>query len=439
MFRKKKSRRRDYPEHLPRVRTTVEIPPEERICDCGEPMAEIDEEVTRELERIEITVVHEIVRKKYACKRCEAGVLTAAAPTRPIPKGMLGPGFLSHVITERFANHMPYYRLSKKYESEGLDLSRQVLSSSMGRVSELLEPIYDVLGESVIRSDVIFTDDTPVVVLESAGGGKRLGRFWAHVDLEGTHYLTFSESRSRDEPMRVLGGFKGWMHADAFKGYETLYMPEGAIHVGCMAHARRYFERALDQEPELADQALNRIGALYGKEGKELTPEERLKLRRARAGPLLEELRAWLALTETKVLPKGAMAKAIRYTLSQWDSLVRYLEDGRLKIDNNTAENAVRPIALGRKNWLFVGNEHGGKTACVLMSILRTAMTLGLNVREYFRDILLRMAGAKESEKRELARELIPSRWKQRFEPEIRDHQASILERWIEQAKAASE
>jgi transposase len=435
----KRGKRNGFPEHLHRVRTTYELPEDQRQCACGQAMPAIGVELSKRLERVEFCVVHEIARTKYDCKVCEAGALTAPGPTQPFAKSLLGPGMLAHLAVERFAQHMPYYRLEKKYAAEGIHLSRAVLSESAGRTGDLLVPIWRVLGRLTVGSDTIWTDDTPTVTLECAAGGRREGRFWIHRDLEDRHYYTFSESRSATEPERVLKDFRGWMHADGYKGYGRLFVPQGATHVGCWAHARRYFVRALTTDKKLAGEAIERIGELYkiDRELAHLEPAARSRERRRRMKGPLKRLRTWLAVTEAKVLPKSPLGRAVRYTLGQWRSLTRFPLDGRLRLDNNLAENALRRIAVGRKNWLFVGNEHGGQTAAVLMSLIATAEAIGLDARTYLRDVILRMAAAAPQDREALAEDLTPQRWREIYAEGVRDHQLAILERLLEQWRPA--
>jgi len=238
--RQRHGRRRDFPEHLPVVRTVCELEDDQRQCACGGTLKEFGEETSRELERVETTIVHEIARKKYSCPACGEGVVTAPWRGRVIEKGLLGPGFLAHVITERFGHHMPYFRLESKYKSEGLDLSRSVLCESMTRCSELLEPIADVLRQGVVGSGVIFTDDTPVTVARSNDGGPREGRVWVYRDREGHHWYDFTPTRKRDGPLGVLKGYKGFIHADAYAGYDQLFLPDGATER--LALEMRYLE-----------------------------------------------------------------------------------------------------------------------------------------------------------------------------------------------------
>jgi transposase len=426
--RRKKGRRSRFPDHLPVVRTVCELKEDERTCACGGELKEFGEEVARELERVETTVVHEIARKKYACTTCKEGVVTAPWRDRVIPKGLLGPGFLAHVIVERFNNHLPYYRIESQLKSEGLDLSRSVLCESTARCAELLEPIAEELRREVLVSEVIHTDDTPVTLARSPAGGSREARIWVYLNKKGRHWYDFTLSRKRDGPARVFKDFTGYIQADAYKGYDGLFVPGGAIEVACMAHVRRKFVEAEASDRELSKAAVDRIRRLFQIEeaAADLTDEERRRLRQEKARPLLEEFRAWLDLAHTQVLPKSPMGEAVGYARNQWAALTRYLEDGRLSLSNNAAERALRPIAVGRKNWLFFQREGGGKTAAILMSLLMTAKAAGVNPGDYFKDVLLRI-----SEPGVDVKSLTPHGWKERFEPEVTARKHEILQRLV--------
>ena len=348
--RKKKGRRTEFPTHLPVVRTECELEADQLTCGCGGELKAIGEEVTRELERVETTVVHEIARKKYACPECEERVVTAPWRGKVIEKGLLGPSFLAHVITERFGNHLPYYRLEAKYKSEGLDLSRSVLCESTARCAELLEPVAAELRREIVASDVIHTDDTPVTLARSSAGGSREARIWVYLDRAGHHWYDFTESRKRDGPARVFADYTGYIQADAYGGYDKLFVPGGATEVACWAHVRRKFIEAESTEGELSRAAVDQIRELFRIEeaAADLTDDARRSLREEQSRPRVEAFRAWMDLAETQVLPKGPLAKAIGYAKNQWNALTRFLEDGRLSLSNNAAERALRPIAIGR-------------------------------------------------------------------------------------------
>lgn len=245
------------------IRSTFELPLDQRGCACGSKLEPIGEELSRELERLEISVVHEIARTKYACKACANGVKIAAGPERVIDKGILGVGFLAHVLVERFGQHMPYNRLEAKYAAEGFDLSRSVLCESSVRCAELLAPIAEQIKRDALASGVIQADDTPVTIQEDSYENSRTGRMWVYRGLGAQVFFDSTESRSRDGPADVLKDFVGYMQADAFPGYDALYKDGRIVEVGCWAHARRYFIEAEDGEPDLSREAVRRIGELY--------------------------------------------------------------------------------------------------------------------------------------------------------------------------------
>jgi len=423
--RKKKGRRSKFPDHLPVLRTTFELKGEDLVCPCSGTLEAMGEERSKELERVEFSLVHEIVRVKYCCRTCQEHVVTAPGPDRVIDKGLLGVGFLAHVLSERFLNHMPYHRQEKKYGSEGLSLSRSVLSSSAIRCAELLEPIVTQLRREIIGSDIVHTDDTPVTMLEDSQGRKRQARVWIYRDREGRCFFDFTETRSRDGPQAILGDFKGYLVADAFPGYDKFFTHGTATEVACWAHARRKFVAAESSEPDLAKEALCRIGELYGIEklGKDLEAEARGELRIRESVPRLQALRNWFAETRPQVLDKGPMGKAIDYALSNWEALVRYTEDGRLPIDNNAAERALRGVAVGRKNWMFVGNQAGGETAAGMYSLVESCKAAGVNPKEYLQDVLLRIAKCSDVKK------LTPHGWKKHFLPEVERRRHDALRR----------
>lgn len=421
---RRRGRRREFPEDLPRARTTYELPEEQRIC-CGRPMQPIGHEVSQQLERIETMLVHEVARTKYACTCCSEGVRTAPGPSRPIDRGLLGTGFLAHVIVERFARHMPYHRLEKKYASEGLSLSRSVLCRSTLRCAELLAPIVEQMKREVLASPIVQTDDTPVTIQASKGGGRKRGFAWVYKDMQGRHVFDFTESRSRDGPIAFLGDYQGFLQADAFPGYDVFFTQGGATEVACWAHARRRFVEAEATEPRLAKQALAEIRALYALEAQakrqSLDADAIRELRQSQARPILERLADRMLAWQLAVLEKSPMGTAIRYAQAQWAALTRYTEDGRLAIDNNLAENALRGIAVGRKNWLFVGHEEAGQRGAVLMSLVRTAEAIGVEPRTYLADVLTRISVCSD-----VAR-LTPHGWKQHFAAEIAERRHRLL------------
>jgi transposase len=426
---KKSGRRNKFPEHVPVVRTTFELPPDERTCaGCGHCLNVIGEEVSKELERVEFTVVHEIARKKYSCKTCQSGVKTAPGPDRVIDRGLLGVGFLAHLVTERFGNHMPYHRLEKKYESEGLDLSRSVLSANGMRVAEILKPIATQVRREILASGYVQTDDTGVLKLEPPAKEAADCEFWAYRSPEmGAVFYDFVEPKVRDGPIELLRDYKGYLQADAHRCYEPLYKSGDIKEVGCWAHARRRFVDAESAEPAIAKEAVDRIREIYLIERRAkdegLSAEARQELRRGESVPRLEAFADWMTATLPKVLEKGPIGTAISYAQKHWRALTRYAEDGRLAIDNNGAERALRSIAVGRKNWTFLGSDAGGETAATLLTLVMSAKEAGVDPRLYIRDVLLRIGRCSD------VTTLTPKGWKARWMPEVDAHRQSIIER----------
>ncbi len=430
--KKPHGRRKEFPEDLPRLRTVFELEGEQRRCTCGSQLEEFGSETTKELERIETCVVHEIVRKKYCCRACQETVVLAPGPARVLDKGLLGVGFVAHVIEERFLHHMPYHRQERKYASEGVVVARSVMCEAVRVAAELLTPIAQWTLKEVLASPFIFTDDTPVVIAESRVGGRKEGRVWVYCDGEGRCAYDFSPSHEAVRPLSLLASYTGYVHADAYKGYDKLFVPDGAIEVACWAHARRYFVKAKASEPALAAEALEHIGRIFAVEraAKDtgLDPPGRQALREAHTRKLLDDYFDWLVTTRPKVLDKGPLGKAIDYSLKLRSALYRFLDDGRLEAENNTAERALRPVAVGRKNWLFFQQEAGGERAAVLYTLVRTCHAIGINPREYLRDVLLRIGTETDIAK------LTPHGWKKHFQAEVRARHQRILDRLVSPA-----
>jgi transposase len=406
--------RKPLPANLPRQRIVHDVAPEQRTCpDCGAQRCCIGEEVREQLDYIPASViVVEHVRPKYACPDCQAHVVIAERLPEPIEKGRPGPGLLAYVITSKYADHLPLYRLEGIFRRQGVALSRQTMCDWMAVCAELLEPIYKEMHRRVLRSNVIGTDDTRVPVQDPSLGKTRTGRLWLYRG-DGDHrYLVFdyTPDRSREGPERVLKGYQGYLQADAYSAYDRLYADKTIIEVGCWAHARRKFYEARTSDPPRAHRALAYVKGLYDveEEAKDLDDAARWAVRQERSRPILDRIHAWLKEQELAVLPKSPMGEAIGYALNHWEALERYLEAGFLPIDNNAVENGERTVALGRKNWLFVGSDKGGRTAAILISLTATCKALGIDPWAYLRDVLERISTHPFSR---LA-ELLPDQWK---------------------------
>src|SRR5271167_975121 len=399
---KTRSRRKPLPEHLPREVVT-HVLHSDSCPDCGGQLRKFGEDVSEQLEYIPDSFkVIRHVRPKFACAGCER-VVEAPAPARPIDHGLPGPGLLAHVLVSKFGDHLPLYRQSEIYAREGVDLDRSTLAGWVGAASELLAPLVDEIRKHVLAASKIHADDTPVPVLAPGNGKTRTGRLWTYVRDERTAgentapavWFAYSSDRKGEHPRQHLKNFKGGLQADAYAGFHHLY-GDGAIYeVACWAHARRKFHEihVIHASPTTSE-ALARIGALYAIEdeirGK--PADVRLNIRQIRARPLLDELRKWMEKALRSLSVKSETAAALRYALSRWRALTRYTIDGRLEIDNSAAERALRAVALGRKNYLFVGSDGGGERAASMYSIIGSAKLNRLDPELYLRTVLAQIA-----------------------------------------------
>jgi transposase len=389
--------RRPLPKELPRKRIEYQLPEAELPCpECGQRRQKIGEEVSEQLEFVPASLhVIQHVRFKYACRCCQEHVAVAGKPAQPIDRGLPGPGLLAHTITSKYSDHLPLYRLEDIFARHGMELSRSTMCSWMRQSADLLWPLYELMVSRVLASKIIWTDDTPVPVLDRTLPKTRQGRFWVYAGDDRHPYSVYdyTASRNRDGPEQFLKGFRGFLQADAFSGYDRLCSGPGVTEVACWAHARRKFYDARTTAPELAHEVLARIGQLYELErhAKELSSNERCALRQCESTRLLNCLGDLLLNQKPRVLPKSPLGQAISYALANWRALCRYVEDGDLSIDNNLSERALRAQAVGRKNWLFVGSDNGGRTAAVLFSMTASCKRHGIDPFRYLADVLERL------------------------------------------------
>ena len=407
------------PEHLERVEILLDIPEEQKVCpETGEPLKVIAVEISEKLEyRPGKLIVNVYKRPQYALpERADsfAGVLAAAMPDHPIAKCKGDVGLLAHVIVSKFADHLPLYRQDGIFEREGVTIPRATQTSWLMQVYESISRLEETLRRAVLENDVLFTDDTPIPLQVKGNGKLKKARLWVYVR-GGTGpplvAYDFSIDRSKKRPLDFLHAYRGYVHADAYSGYDELFRKEGIVEVGCWAHARRKFDEAASSRPQEATDILARIARLYHEvesPSADMTPEERRRFRQERAAPLLKGIFEKLEALRLQTIPSEPLRKAIDYALNQRTALCRYLEDGRLKPDNNLAENAIRPIALGRKNWLFVGSERGGRAAALFMGLVKSCKDCEINPWEYFDDMLRRIMTHPVTH----LRELLPDQWK---------------------------
>jgi transposase len=397
-----KPARRPLPDHLPRE---VVAHPTACACPrCGGALRRLGEDVTEVLDyRPASFRVIRHVRVKFTCRVCET-ITQAPAPSLPIRRGRATPALLAHVLVSKFCDHLPLYRQSEIYSRAGVGLERSTLADWVGQVSTLLRPLIDALERHVMAGDHLYADDTTVPVLSPGTGKTKTGRLWAYLRDERPHAGTvppavryrYSPDRRAEHPRSHLASFRGMLQADGYSGFDGLYANGDISEAACWAHVRRHFydiHVAARQSP-LAREALERIGELYAVEAR-LTgkpPDMRRNLRQAEAKPLLERMHAWFTTTLRRISGRSDIAGAVRYALSRWQALTRYIDDGTLAIDNNPVERAIRPLVLGRKNWLFAGSDAGGERAAALYSLIETAKLNGLDPEAYLRTVLDRIA-----------------------------------------------
>ena len=408
---RKPRRERKLPEHLPRE-TRVHHPKgytAEAPCGCshcGGLLRQIGEDVAEQLEYVpgHFKVIRH-VRPKLACVRCES-IFQASAPSRPIERGLPGPALLAHVMVAKYCDHLPLYRQSRIYARQGVDIERSTMVGWVGQGDELLEPLAAALGRYTLGADKVHADDTPVPVLDPGRGRTKTGRLWVYVRDDrpcGSHdppavWFQYSPDRGGQHPREHLKRYRGILQADAYSGYAKLFDSGQLVHAACMAHARRYYWDVYEAQKRapgsVAEQALQRIAKLYEIEAdiRGHPPDERRRQRRQRAAPLLQDLHEWLSQTLEHVSIKSDLGQAIGYTLGHWKALTRYVEDGRIEIDNNAAERALRGVGLGRKNYLFFGSDAGGQRAAAIYSLVETAKLNGFDPEAYLHEVFERIA-----------------------------------------------
>jgi transposase len=395
-----KAKRKPLPDTLPTEDTVYEAP-----CSCptcgGSSFLKAPDKVTKVLEHVPASVkVVRHIEKRMVCRGCDT-VVSGEVPTLPIVRGKPGPGLLAHILVAKFDDHIPLYRLCEMYDRIGVDISRSVMADWVGRVSVLITPLILMIRAYVAASDRIHTDDTPVDVLDPGKGKTKTGRLWVYV-FDGSGYQDpapravayyYSPDRKGAHPAEHLAGFCGVMHADGYGGYKKLYGNQ-IIEAACMAHVRRKFHDVIKLKASpVAEEALTRIGALYDIEDRirGMSVQARRELRQQHAKPILSGLKSWITDTLPTLPQKHKLAEAMRYTLSRWDALAVYIDDGRVEIDNNIAERAMRPIGIGRKNWLFAGSDSGGERIANLLTIIETAKMNGHNPETYLTAVLTRI------------------------------------------------
>jgi len=396
--------RKPLPASLPRETVSHPPVPTESPCpSCGGKLRYLGEDVSEVLERVpqQFKVIRH-VRPKFSCSCCSQ-IVQAPAARRPIERSIAGAGFLAHILTAKYCDHQPLYRQSQIYARDGIDLDRSTLAGMVGGCGALLTPLAAAIGKHVKAALKIHADDIPIPVLSPGNGKTKTGRLWVYVrddrpwadPAPPAVWFMYSPDRKGERPLGHLKDYHGILQADGYAGFNRLYETGRVVEVACWAHVRRpFYEISVAGDSPIAREALERIQALFAIEAeiRGRSADERRAVRQARAGPLLDDLHRWLHGTLSQLSRKSPLALAIRYALTRWTALTRYRDDGRLELENNAAERALRAVALGRKNFLFLGADSGGERAAAIYSLIGTAKLNGLNPEAYLRYVLKRIA-----------------------------------------------
>lgn len=400
---RKKPGRKPLPADLPRVRIIHDLAEEEKVCPHdGSPLHKIGEDVSEQLEIIPASVrVIQHVRCKYACRCCETGIVAAAMPAQVIPKSIATPGLLAYVAVSKYADALPLYRQSNIFKRIGVELGRATLANWMIRVGEVVMPLLARLEADLNESHVLHMDETPVQVLKEPDR-PATSRSYMWVRMSGASdaaivLYDYDPSRGASVPERLLADYAGYLVTDGYQGYSSVTRRPGITGIGCWAHVRRKFDEALKVQGRTktgkAQYALNEIRKLYAIERQiqEKRASEKLSIRQARAGPIMEKLRTWCQTSLQHVPPQTTLGKALGYLDNEWDRLIRYLDDGEVPIDNNRCENAIRPFVVGRRNWLFSNSQAGARASAAIYSLIETAKHNDLEPYRYLKYVLTRL------------------------------------------------
>lgn len=393
--------REAFPEHLPREEQVLE--PEPICSECGGQMQPLGEDVSEQLGRIKAAYqVIRTIRRKQLCACC-GHIAQPPAPSAPIQRGIAHPSLLADIIVAKYADHQPLYRQSEIAAREGVDLDTASMGRWVGACEALCDPLTEALRRYTMAGGKVHADDTPIPVLAPGNGKTKTGRLWVYVRDDrrsglqepAAAWFAYSPNRQGVHPQRHLAGFKGILQADAYAGFNDLFADGAIREAGCMAHARRKFYDIHARTPsDTTQRALDTIGELYGIEAdiRGKSPTERLLARQEKAKPLLQAYEAWLRAKRETLSSKSDTVKAINYSLNQWAALTLYCDDGAIEIDNNIAENALRCVSLGRKNFLFAGSDSGGERAAAMYSLMGSCKLNGIDPRAYLTVVLTRIA-----------------------------------------------
>ncbi|AZG76614.1 IS66 family transposase [Methylocystis rosea] len=400
--RQRRRNRGALPAHLPRIETIVDI--EDKACPrCKGALHQIGEDVSERLDIVPAQFRVLVTRRpKYACRACEEGVVQAPAPARLIEGGLPTKATVAHVLVSKYADHLPLYRQAQIYGRQGIDLDRSTLADWVGRAAWHLRPVHERLLEHIRASTKIFADETTAPVLDPGRGRTKTGQLWAYarddrpiggVDPPIAVYV-YAQNRKSEQPLAHLYGFSGVVQVDGYPGYRALAQKNSVSLAFCWAHVRRrFYDLAAAGQAPIAKEALTRIGALYAveKDIRGRNADERRAARLDKSRPIVDALKPWLREKLALISQKTKLAEAIRYALSRWDGLTRFIDDGRIEIDSNIVERAIRPIALNRKNALFAGSDGGAEYWAIIASLIETCKLNGVDPQAYMADVLTKI------------------------------------------------
>jgi len=396
------------PEHLQRREIIIEPVNKNESCK------KIGEEVTEELEYEPGKLfVNRFVRPKYVTQGNEAVIITPMIE-RPLPKAIAGPGLLSQIVIDKYVDHLPLYRQMERFKREGINIPYSTITDWIGATCKLITPLYDALVKLILGSDYLHADESPIKVLDKDKKGQtHRGYFWVyHNSIERLVLFDYRQGRGREGPMEILKDFKGHLQTDGYAVYDLFKDTEGIKVLHCMAHARRMFFEAKDNDLSRATHAIEEICKLYNIERRvkedNLDTEQILQLRQSKSVPILETLGQWMKEQYLQTLPKSAIGKALGYSIERWNELMMYTSDGKLNIDNNPVENSIRPIAIGRKNYLFAGSHEAAQRSAMLYSLMGTCKLHGINPSVWLKDVLQRINNHPINK----INELLPQNWK---------------------------
>jgi len=408
---KEQPKRQPLPANLPRVEIRHE--PDSTTCSCGCQMKRVGEDVAEKLDyQPGVFSVERHIRGKWACAKCET-LIQAPVDAHIIDKGIPTTGLLAQVLVAKFADHLPLYRQEAIFGRAGVAIPRSTLGAWVGSCGVQLQPLVDALKADILKHSVVHADETPVQMLKPGTGKTHRSYLWAYAAgaFEDTRAVVydFCESRAGENAKIFLGDWRGSLVCDDFSGYKQL-MAQGVTEVGCLAHARRkFFDLHASNKSQIAHSALEQIGRIYDieREIKEFNPDERRRIRQEKSKPLLDALHQWMILNRQKITDGSATAKALDYSLRRWGALTRFVGDAQLPVDNNHIENQIRPIAIGRNNWLFAGSLRAGKRGAAIMSLIQVPKLNGHDPFAYLKDVLTRLPTQRASQ----IHELLPHRW----------------------------